>query len=137
MMKGLYTSITLAGLIGLALVGVARVSAGPQAAAPMVESTSETVTLKIEGWTCASCEKDIRHALLAVPGVTKADVSYARGGAVVEIEGGRVRGEQLVQAVAQSSNPFSSYRAIVVPNGTLVVEAHKDSWGSWLKSLLP
>lgn len=27
--------------------------------------TGEIITLKIEGWTCASCEKDIRRALLA------------------------------------------------------------------------
>ena len=137
MMKILHISLPLAGLIGLALIGAAYVSAGPQAAGPMVEPQTETVTVKIEGWTCASCEKDIRRALLAVPGVKKADVSYARGGAVVEIEAGRVGSEQLVQAVAQSSNPFASYRAIVVPNGTLVADAKEGSWRSWLRSLLP
>jgi copper chaperone CopZ len=77
------------------------------------------MTLKIEGWTCASCEKDIRRALLAVPGVKQADVKYARGGAVVEVEPGRVTGDQLVKAVAGAGNILSSYRAIVVPNGSL------------------
>ncbi len=136
MMKGLYIPTTLACLMGLALIGATRVSADPQAAPPMMNPTTETVTLKIEGWTCASCEKDIRLALLAVPGVRKADVSYARGGAVVEIEAGRVSREQLVQAVAQASNLFSSYRALVVPNGTLVAEANEDSWGGWWRGLL-
>ncbi len=136
MMKWLYVPITLVSLIGLALMSAVLATPGPQVASPQLESTTETITLKIEGWTCASCEKDIRRALLAVPGVTKADVSYARGGAVVEIEAGQVSSDQLVQAVAQAGNIFLSYRAIVVPNGTLVVEAaHESGWRGWVKRL--
>jgi len=32
------------------------------------ESAASTITLKIDGWTCRSCEKDIRCALLGVAG---------------------------------------------------------------------
>lgn len=97
-----------------------------------VQAPTETITLKIEGWTCASCEKDIRRALLAVAGVKQADVSYTRGGAIVEIEGDRTKREDLVRAVAGAGNILSSYRAIVVPNGTLTAESStprdEDSW---------
>jgi mercuric reductase len=80
---------------------------------------ADTITLKIEGWTCRSCEKDIRHALLAVPGVKAAEVSYARGGAVVTTEPGRVSSEQLIQAVEKAGTVLSDYRATEIPNGSL------------------
>jgi copper chaperone CopZ len=98
--------------------------------------TQEVITLKIEGWTCASCEKDIRRALLAVPGVNRVDVSYARGGAVVEVVPARVSHDQLIQAVASAGNILSSYRATVVPNGTLTDRAgEQDGASSWFKNL--
>jgi copper chaperone CopZ len=104
---------------------------------PPVTAATEVITLKIDGWTCPSCEKGIRRALEAVPGVRRAEVSYARGGAVVEVEPGRVTGEQLMQAVAQASTILSSYRATVVPNGTLTAEAGKEEGiGNWLRKLL-
>jgi copper chaperone CopZ len=104
---------------------------------PPVTATEEVITLKIDGWTCPSCEKGIRRALEAVPGVRRAEVSYASGGAVVEVEPGRVTGEQLMQAVAQAGTILSSYRATVVPNGTLTAEAGKEEGiGNWLRKLL-
>lgn len=100
------------------------------------ESPEEIITLKIEGWTCASCEKGIRRALEAVPGVKRAEVSYARGGAVVEVEPGRVSGDQLVHAVAGAGTILSSYRATVVPNGTLTAsDGGTSRLGSWLEGL--
>jgi copper chaperone CopZ len=100
------------------------------------EQLSDTITLKIEGWTCRSCEKDIRRALLAVPGVTAADVSYPRGGAIVAIERGRVSPDQLVKAVEGGGSLLSTYRATVIPNGTLTGEAgREDGVGSFFKEL--
>lgn len=94
-------------------------SVGAQATNSSNEAQAETITLKIDGWTCRSCEKDIRRAVLAVPGVKAAEVSYARGGAVVTIEPGHVSSEQLVQAVEKTSTLLSTYHATVIPNGTL------------------
>ena len=100
------------------------------------EQFSDTITLKIDGWTCRSCEKDIRRALLAVPGVKAADVSYPRGGAIVAIEHGRVSPDQLVKAVEGAGTLLSTYRATVIPNGTLTGEAsHADGVGSIFKGL--
>jgi copper chaperone CopZ len=106
-------------VIGSIIWGGTLAGASPQEAGASANQAGEVMTLKIEGWTCASCEKDIRRALLAVPGVNRAEVSYARGSAIVEIEPGRVTRDQLVQAVASAGNILSSYRATVVPNGTL------------------
>ncbi|OQW35739.1 MAG: hypothetical protein A4E20_09135 [Nitrospira sp. SG-bin2] len=107
-----------------------------QEAGAAVEQPAEVMTLKIEGWTCASCEKDIRRALLAVPGVKHVDVRYDLGGAVLTIEPNRVSQEQLVKAVASAGNILSSYRATVVPNGTLTAQAGEKSVGwKWFENL--
>jgi len=118
--------IVIGVMIGVQALARANPSQEPTPANP----TGEVITLKIKGWTCASCEKDIRRALLAVPGVKSADVSYAHGGAVVVIEPGRVTPDQLVQAVASAGNILSSYRARVVANGTLTAESaeHDGAW---------
>lgn len=62
--------------------------------------------------------------------MNRADVSYARGGAVVEVVPGRVSHDQLMQAVADAGNILSSYRATVVPNGTLIDRAGEQH-GAW------
>ncbi len=50
------------------------------------ETTMETRTLKIEGMMCENCERHVKSALEAVPGVRSADVSRARGDAVITLE---------------------------------------------------
>lgn len=124
-------------IIFLLLLGVFTVLIDVvQTASMIAQSSEDTITLKIEGWTCASCEKGIRRSLLAVSGVKSADVSYARGGAVVVVETGRVTTDQLVQAVASAGNILSSYRAIVVPNGALGAGAGEhDAGSSWFWNL--
>lgn len=117
-------------LIGSIIWGGTLAAASPQEAGSSASQAGEVMTLKIEGWTCASCEKDIRRALLAVPGVNRVEVSYARGGAIVAIEPGRVSKEQLTQAVASAGNILASYRASVVPNGTLTAKADEQG-GRW------
>ena len=125
-------------IVFLLLFGAFMVLMNVMQAFPATAPSSEdTITLKIEGWTCASCEKDIRRELLAVSGVKSADVSYARGGAIVVVEADRVTPDQLVQAVARAGNILSSYRASVVPNDTLRAgnAEHDDAW-SWFRNLL-
>ena len=97
--------------------------------------SEETITLKVEGWTCASCEKDIYKALINVPGVRSADVSYSRGGAVVVVDQGKVSADPLIEAIRGASNIFDSYQATVVPNGSLLKEREGSgifgkSWSS-------
>ncbi len=123
-------------LIAVLIGGQPSTDAAPSPQATPANPTGEVITLKIEGWTCASCEKDIRRALLAVPGVKSADVSYARSGASVAIEPGRVSQEQLIKAVASAGTIFSSYRATVIPNGTLAAQAGEKSEGwTWFGNL--
>ncbi len=136
--RTMIAKVILLGIYGIGVLVLAGSlsSVGAQATNSSNEARAETITLKIDGWTCRSCEKDIRRAVLAVPGVKSADVSYPRGGAVVTVEPGRVSPEQLVKAVEGTSTLLSTYHATVIPNGTLTGEATgEDGKGSFFKKL--
>lgn len=97
--------------------------------------SGEIITLKIDGWTCASCEKDVHAALMGVSGVQSAEVSYPHGGAIVMVEPGQGNSDQLVQAIRGASNVFDTYKATVIPNGSLSIKkkegsAFRDFWSS-------
>ena len=125
------TALFIQGVIGGGLLAATedlRASSQP----------GETITLKVEGWTCASCEKDIYKALISVPGVQSADVNYSRGGAVVVVDQGKVAAEPLIEAIRGASNIFDTYQATVVPNGSLFKEKEGSgifgkSWSSLFK----
>jgi copper chaperone CopZ len=124
-------------VIGVMIWGQAMVDAAASQEGTPAGAAGELITLKIEGWTCSSCEKDIRHALEAVPGVKQVVVSYARGGAEVEVDPEVVRPERLVEAVGHSRNVLSAYRATVVPNGSLMAESGSGGGiGEWFRKLL-
>jgi copper chaperone len=46
----------------------------------------ETVTLKVEGMTCAGCVRSVKRVLEDVPGVRSAEVSLERAEARVELD---------------------------------------------------
>jgi copper chaperone CopZ len=134
-MRGIVLQVSVI-VIAVMIGGQALADAASSPQVTPANPTGEVITLKIEGWTCASCEKDIRRALLAVPGVKQVDVRYALGGAVVTIEPNRVSQEQLIKAVASAGNILSSYRATVIPNGTLAAQAGEKSEGwKWFGNL--
>ena len=45
-----------------------------------------TQTIRVQGMTCANCVRHVTTALLAVPGVVRADVDLARAEATLEVE---------------------------------------------------
>ncbi|MES4784976.1 MAG: hypothetical protein C4294_03265 [Nitrospiraceae bacterium] len=117
----------LSGLVGSTLLSFMMLVIGvgfARSERDAAQAPTETITLKIEGWTCASCEKDIRRALLAVHGVKRAEVR----GAIVEVDPESVKPEQLVLAVAKAGNVLSSYHATVVPNGALPPQSSENWW---------
>lgn len=134
-MRGILLQVSVI-VIAVMIGGQASTDAAASPQATPANPAGEVITLKIEGWTCARCEKDIRRALLAVPGVKQVDVRYALGGAVVTVEPNRVSQEQLIKAVASAGNILSSYRATVTQNGTLAAQAGEKSEGlKWFGNL--
>lgn len=66
-------------------------------AAPAAEP--KKVTLRVQGMTCGGCVLGTRKVLERLPGVSKAEVSYPEGTAVVTYDPEKVTVEQMVAAV--------------------------------------
>jgi len=127
----MYLSVFL-GILGIFGWGSLAATEDRHASSP----AEETITLKIDGWTCASCEKDVHEALMGVSGVQSAEVSYPSSGAIVVVEPGQVIPDQLVHAIRGASNVFDAYTATVIPNGSLSIETNEGSvFGNFWSSL--
>ena len=60
---------------------------------------ASVVTLKVTGMTCGGCVLGVRKVLTRLDGVTKADVSYEKGAAVVTFDPKKATVEQMVAAI--------------------------------------
>lgn len=86
--------------LGAALALSACSSTNASAQAPAEKTASaQTVTLTVEGMTCASCSVAVRTALKKLDGVKDAKVSTSEKRAVVEYEAAKVTPQQMVDAV--------------------------------------
>ena len=81
---------------GEAVLGYDGVS-GP-AYAPATPA-ADTVTLHVEGMTCAGCVLGVRKVLTKLDGVSKAEVTYETKRAVVTFDASRVTVEQMIAAI--------------------------------------
>lgn len=59
----------------------------------------ETVSYRIEGMTCPSCEEHVRHGARGVDGVIDVTADYRNGKAVVRFDRGRTSEEAIRQAI--------------------------------------
>ena len=62
-------------------------------------TNEEQIELKVNGMTCGACSKAVKSALLKVTGVTDAVVSHDEGKAVVIIEKGKAKTDEIIKAV--------------------------------------
>lgn len=91
--------------------------------AAQAQSVQE-VTLKIDGMGCASCVKEIRSALLKVPGVESAQVKikkswlffsdYSDARAVVAFEPAKTTVGELIKAIEGASSSMFTYHAKLI-----------------------
>jgi mercuric ion binding protein len=63
-------------------------------------AAERTVTLAVDGMSCASCPYIVRTVLQEVPGVARAEVSYAEEMAVVTFDDAKTTVAALAQATA-------------------------------------
>jgi periplasmic mercuric ion binding protein len=68
-------------------------------------AAERTVTLAVDGMTCASCPYVVRTALQELPGVARAEVSYAGKTAVVTFDDATTTVAGLTQATADVGFP--------------------------------
>lgn len=69
------------------------------ASAAQTAAASQTVTFAVKGMTCAGCVLSTRKVLTRLSGVTKAEVSYEKGTAVVTYDPAKVTEAQMVAAI--------------------------------------
>ncbi|MGE0333865.1 MAG: mercury resistance system periplasmic binding protein MerP [Gammaproteobacteria bacterium] len=84
MVRGLFAAMVLASV----LVATAAIAA------------QRTVTLAVDGMTCASCRYIVKQSLSRVPGVERVDVSYADKRAVVTFDDAKTDVAVLTKATA-------------------------------------
>ena len=81
------------------LLAAALVASGPALAAPKL------VTLTVPTMECATCPITIKAALLKVPGVSRAVVSYPRRSAQVTFDDAKTDVAALTRATEQAGYP--------------------------------
>lgn len=64
-----------------------------------VARAADTVTLHVEGMTCAGCVIGVRKVLTKLEGVSKAEVSYETKRAVVTFDKSKVTVDQMIAAI--------------------------------------
>src|SRR5262245_15022864 len=109
-------------VIGISLLAVGLgVHTGVQVASAADAPDLQTFTLQIDGMTCGSCVKDVRSALLKVPGVKAVDFQikkkwfffhdYSDARVSIGCEPGKTTVNALINAVEGASSPTSTYKA--------------------------
>lgn len=109
-------------LVGISLLTVGLgVHPGVHVASAADAPDLETFTLQIDGMTCGACVKDVRSALLKVPGVKAVDfqikkkwfflLDYSDARVIVGCEPGTATVNALMNAVESVSSPTSTYKA--------------------------
>lgn len=81
---------------------VASFNLKPNELAEAKPQDEEEVELKVNGMTCGACEKVVKSAILGVKGVRDAEVSHEEGKAVVKVEKGKARTDELIKAVEKA-----------------------------------
>jgi copper chaperone CopZ len=66
-----------------------------------INMATETLTLTVNGMTCANCARSVERKLSGVPGVTKTTVSLESASATVEYDMDLVKPEMLAKAVRE------------------------------------
>lgn len=81
---------------------VASFNLKPNELAEAKPQDKEEVELKVNGMTCGACEKVVKSALLRVKGVKDAEVNHEEGKAVVTVEKGKAKTDELIKAVEKA-----------------------------------
>jgi copper chaperone CopZ len=94
-----YLNLTYVSVISVVFVIAMSVSSRFVYAGPEDE---EEVVLNVGGMTCGACEDVVKSQLLKVDGVKDASADCKKGKAVVNVEGGKAKTDELIQAVEKA-----------------------------------
>src|SRR5688500_8319721 len=97
-------------------------------------SSSERITLPVEGMTCAACQANVQRALSKAPGVTRAAVNLMMHEATVEFDPRVTSAEALVDAVNDTG--YVSRLPSSVPDPIAEDEAREQAHAAEYRLLL-
>jgi mercuric ion transport protein len=63
------------------------------------KSNIQTVKLSIKGMSCESCEAEVNHEVIKLPGIIKSEVSYRNKNAAIEFDASKTNIEKIIDAV--------------------------------------
>jgi len=99
-MKLIVATFSVVVLIGLVLGAYFLMRAAREQPRALVSNPqAKTVTIHIEGMTCASCVARVKKTLHAIEGVTAVEVSLAQRAAHVSYREAKVSSERLAAAI--------------------------------------
>lgn len=75
-------------------------------------AATRTVVLSVPSMNCAVCPITVKKALVKVPGVSRAEVDYARRSATVSFDDSRANVELLTNATRDAGYPSSVEGAV-------------------------
>ena len=75
------------------------------ALASPAQAATQTVTLAVQGMTCAACPITVKQSLKKVNGVLKTDVSFEKKHAVVSFDDQKTSVQALTKATADAGFP--------------------------------
>jgi Cu+-exporting ATPase len=82
---------------------------------------TESITIKVDGMVCASCQSHVQKALDRTPGVSRAAVNLVTGQAVVDYDPGQVEPGKLVEAIRDTG-----YEASLPSSGRTAIEEQEQ-----------
>lgn len=105
---------------------------------------TQTISLKISGMTCRSCEKIIAGELRDLPGVTRALISQPKGSGIVDLDSSKNSASDVLEAVTkagykatitnQPPDEKSEKNEKVVANTTQISSTQQTAVGSNVKN---
>ena len=98
-MNKIMRTVAAVGLGALTVFSPTGSRAFAEAPNAKTKPSTTTVTLSVEGMTCASCSVAVRTVLKRLDGVKEAKVNLSEKNAVVEYEPAKVKPQQMVDAV--------------------------------------
>ena len=93
------------------IFGALAVSLGVLLAASTVHAEQKTVTLKVDGMSCASCPYQVKKSLTGIEGVETAEVSLESKLATVTFDDAKTTVASLTAATASAGFPSSEVAA--------------------------
>lgn len=103
-----FASLAVGTLLAVCHCGSTK--AGAEGSPSQTTPAVSTVTLNVEGMTCASCSVAVRSALEKLDGVRRVRVSIEEKQAVVDYQVAKVTPQQMIEAVNRLG-----YRASLAP----------------------